>query len=235
MNLKEKTILITGASDGIGKQIAISLAVENTKLILIWRNTEKLKDTQKLVLSAWANKAEIYSCDVSDNNAIRTTLSQINQDFESIDVLINNAGIWQKLMPLEQISQDTIQNVIQTNLTGLINMTQAVLPILKKQSEAAIINISSKAWIVGQQWLSVYNASKFWVTGFTEALKLDLKGTRVRVAGIYQAGINTKMFENTWEDFPVEKFSEPEDLASVVKFMLMQPAKIWLHDVRVEY
>ena len=235
MNLKNKTIIITGASDGIGKQIAISLADENTNLVLIWRSLEKLEDTKKQVLSKWANKVEIYSCDISNNDAIRSTVNQIQKNFNTVDILINNAGIWQKLMPLEDIEQDTIQNVIQTNLTGLINMTQAVLPILKKQSEAAIINISSKAWIVWQQWLSVYNAGKFWVTGFTEALKIDMKGSGIRVAGVYQAGINTKMFENTWEDFPVEKFSEPEDLANVIKFMLMRPAKIWLHDVRVEY
>ncbi len=235
MNLKNKTVVITGASDWIGKEIALSLATKKTNLVLIARNLEKLESVKKEALKQWANKVEIYSCDISDNWVIRSTIDQANKDFGWIDILINNAGIWQKLMPLEDIEQNTIQDVIRTNLTGLINMTQAVLPILKKQNEAAIINISSKAWIVAQEHLNVYNASKFWVSWFTESLKIDLKWSNVRVATVHQAWINTGMFANTWENFPVEKFSEPADLANVVKFMLSQPPKIWLHDVRVEY
>ena len=109
------------------------------------------------------------------------------------------------------------------------------MPELKNRKESAIINVSSKSGVVPQAGQSVYTASKYGVRGFTEVLKADLKGTNVRVAGIYQSGTNTKMFEKTGEDFPIQKFTDPADLAAVIVYMLSMPERIWLHDVRVEY
>ncbi len=235
MILKNRTVVITGASDGIGKQVALKLAEHGANLALTARNEAGLKETQKESEKRGAKKVKIYPCDIRNIQELKATVQKVVIDFGRIDALLNIAGIWQKIMPVEEIEESVVDDVIQTNLIALIHTTRLFLPHLKKQKEAAIINVSSKSGIVAQAGQSVYAASKYGVRGFTEVLKVDLKGTNVRVAGVYQSGTNTKMFSKTGENFPVEKFTNPEDLADVIVFMLSRPAKIWLHEVRVEY
>lgn len=235
MLLKNKNIIVTGASDGIGRQIAIQLARENTNLALVARDEKELEETQKESERAGAGKVDIYPCDLRDAKQIKETINKIVSDFDKIDVLINDAGIWQKMMPVENVEESVVDDVIQTNLVGLINCTRFLLPYLKKQKDSAIINIVSKSGVVPQIGQSVYSASKYGVRGFTEVLKAELKGSGVRVAGIYQSGTNTKLFAKVGDNPPLEKFTNPKDLANVIVFMLSQPAKIWLHEVHVEY
>lgn len=235
MQLQNKVIIVTGSSEGIGEQVALRLAKDGAKLALIARNLEKLKEVQKQAQKIGSPQVEIYSCDICNTRAINTTVSAINKDFGWIDILINNAGIWQKMMQLDEIETSTIDSVIQTNLTGVIHMTHQVLPLLRQTKESAIINIISQSGVVSQDGQSVYTATKFGIRGFTDVLKKDLKGTQVRVAWVYQAGTNTKMFENTGETMPIENFTDPADLADVIAYMLGLPPKIWMHDVRVCY
>jgi short-subunit dehydrogenase len=235
MLLKNKSAVITGASDGIGKQIALKLAREGVRLALIGRDESKLQAVEKETKKLGTPKVKIYPCDISKRDNLKKTIKSITSDFENINILLNVAGIWQKVNPLEKIDETTIDDVIQTNLIALIHCTRLLLPYLKKSEEAVIINISSKSGVVAQQGQSVYTASKYGVTGFTEVLKVDLKDTNIRVAGVYQAGTNTKMFEKSGDNFPVQKFTNPADLADVIVFMLSRPKKIWLHEVRVQY
>jgi len=165
---------------------------------------------------------------------MKSTVENIVADFSGIDVLINNAGVWQKLAQLDEIEDDVIDEIIDTNLKGVIYMTKYALPSLRMQDEGIILNISSKSGVVAQDGQAAYTASKYGVRGFTEVLNKDLADTSIRVGGIYQAGTNTAMFAKADQDFPVNTFSEPSDLADVVATMLSLPQKIWLHDVRVE-
>ncbi|MDP2812595.1 MAG: SDR family oxidoreductase [bacterium] len=235
MKLTNKIIVITGASDGIGKQIALRLAKEKVKLALIARDEKKLKEVCVNAKKLGAIQCKSYVCDLQKTEQLKKTVQSIISDFKTIDILVNNAGIWQKLNPVEKISTEIIDNVIQINLTALIHTTKLFMPILKKRPEAAIINISSKSGVVAQTGQSVYTASKYGVRGFTEVLREDLKDSKIRVAGIYQGGINTKMFKKTGENFSTTNFTNPADLADVVAYMLSLPKKIWLHDVRVEH
>lgn len=235
MTLKGKTAIITGASDGLGKQIALKLAREGVNLALISRNEPKLRQLKKEAESSGQVTAKIYPCDVRQTPLLEKTINTIAADFQNIHILINNAGIWQKKKLLEEIEENVVDDVIQTNLTALIHCTRLALPYLKKQKEAAIINISSKSGVTAIERQTVYGASKWGVRGFTEVLKADLKGSNVQVAGVYQAGTNTGMFAKAGETMPLEKFIEPEDLANVIVFMLSRPPKTWLHEVRVEY
>jgi len=234
MKLKNKIIVITGASDGIGKQIALRLAKESSKLALIARDEKRLGEVAKDVKELGAIDVKFYACDIRQTNKLESTIKSIVSDFGTVDILINNAGIWQKLMPIDKISKDIVDDVIKTNLSALIHITRLLLPNLRTRKEAAIINVTSKSGVVPQEGQSVYTASKYGVRGFTEVLKIDLKDTNVKVAGVYQGGTNTKMFEKTGENFPTEKFTNPSDLADVIAYMLTRPDKIWLHDVRVE-
>lgn len=236
MKLQNKTAIITGASDGIGRQVAIKLAEQRVNLALIGRDNFRLNQIKKAIKTLNSSlKVEIYSCDIRNNNQLAKTTKQIFSDFKDIHVLVNVAGIWQKIMPLEELPENVVDDVISTNLTSLIHITRLVLPILKKQQEAVIINVSSKSGVTAQVGQSVYSASKWGVRGFTEVLKTDLKNTHIRVAGVYQGGTNTKMFAKTGEKVPSEKFTNPADLADVIVYMLSRPEKIWLHEVRVEY
>ncbi len=234
MNLKDKIIVITGASDGIGKQIALRLAKESSKLALIARDKSRLDEVSEEAKKFGACDVKVYACDIRQTDKLEPAIKSIISDFGAVDILINDAGIWQKLMPVDEISKEVVDDVIGTNLSALIHITRLLLPTLRARDEAAIINVISKSGIVAQEGQSVYTASKYGVRGFTEVLKIDLKDTHVKVAGVYQSGTNTKMFEKTGEDFPTEKFTDPSDLADVIAYMLTRPDKLWLHDVCVE-
>lgn len=233
MNLKNKIVVITGASDGVGKQTALRLAREGTKLALISRNEEKLNEVSQQSKELGALDVKVYPCDIRQTDKLENTVKSILSDYSSVDILINNAGIWQKLMPVEEIDKDVIDDVIQTNLTALIHLTGMLIPSLKSKPESAIINVISKSGIVPQDGQTVYTASKYGVKGFTEVLKMDLKGSSVRVAGVYQGGTNTKMFEKAGDKFPIDSFTNPADLADLIAYMLSRPPKIWLHEVHV--
>lgn len=233
MNISQKTIVITGASDGIGKCIALRVAKENTRLALIARNTDKLEKVAAQAKQLGAESVKTYACDISDTDSLTNTCQAIGVDFETIDVLINNAGIWQKQMPVDELSADVIDEVIHINLSALIHITRLLLPQLRQTDEAAIINVVSKSGVLAQAGQSVYTASKYGVRGFTDVLKEDLKNTNVKVAGIYQSGTKTNMFAKADENVNTDSLTRPEDLADVVAFMLQQPKNIWLHDVRV--
>jgi NADP-dependent 3-hydroxy acid dehydrogenase YdfG len=115
-----------------------------------------------------------------------------------------------------------------------MQLTRHMLPVLRAQDEGIVLNIASKSGVVAQAGQSVYTATKYGVRGFTDVLKQDEAGTGVRVAGLYQSGTNTGMFAKAGEDVPNHIFTEPDDLADVVVFMLSRPAKLWMHEVRVE-
>lgn len=238
MVLKNKIAVVTGASDGIGKQIALKLAAQGVSLALVARNEERLAEVKNQCLNSGSPKVESYICDISIKDQVKETSTKIISDFQNIDILINNAGIWQKVGQLTEASLEDIQSVISVNLTGLVMLTNLLLPNLKNQKESLIINVSSHSGIEPKLGQSVYCASKWGVTGFTESLRLDLKGSGVRVAGVYQGGTRTALFEKASDPKDAEtfnKFTDPSDLADVVVFMLSRPPQIWLHDVRVEY
>lgn len=234
MILKNKTIILTGASDGLGKHLALKLAKEGASLALIARDKTRLEEVKRLVEEEGSPEVRIYTCDIVDVDQIADTMRQIEVDFKEYQILLNIAGVWQKLNNLEDILEDEVDTVLDVNLKGLINITRIALPVLKRQKEASIINDSSRSGVTAQAGQSVYTAAKWGVTGFTEELKQELKGTSVHVAGLYQGGTDTKLFEKVGEHFNQEKFIKPEDLADVVVFMLSRPPQIWLHDVRVE-
>jgi len=234
MNLKNKTVVITGASAGLGKQISLRLSKDGVNLALIGRDKKRLEDVAVQAKELGALKVETYVCDIQKSDDLEKLVNLIVSDFNGVDILINDAGIWQKMMPVEEIKEDTINDVIGTNLVALINTTRLFIPILKNREEAAIINVVSKSGVVAQEGQSVYSASKYGVRGFTEVLRLDLKNSNIKVAGLYQGGINTEMFKKAGEDFSSDDFTNPADLADVVAYMLSLPKKIWLYDVRVD-
>ena len=234
MKLKDKVVVITGGSDGIGKHICQKLASEGCRLAILGRNEGRLEAVVASSLALGAKEARGYAFDLTDMGALESNAEAILTDFGSVDILINNAGIWHKTGPLDSISTEMLIATVQTNLTSLMLLTRSLLPNLRQQEEAAIINVVSKSGIMAQAGQSVYSATKYGVRGITDVLKEDESESGVRVAGLYQSGTNTGMFAKAGEDVPNHIFTEPEDLADVVVFMLSRPPKLWMHEVRVE-
>ncbi|MBU2983599.1 SDR family oxidoreductase [Lentibacter algarum] len=234
MNLMGKTVVVTGGSDGIGKHICLKLAEQGCNLAIIGRNAERLSDVKERCLAGGAQQVRSFTCDIQNVAQLEQTAQDILTAFNGVDILINNAGIWHKTSPLDEIDAEMLEATVQTNLTALMQLTRFLIADMRKKPEAIVLNVASKSGVVAQAGQSVYTATKYGVRGFTEVLKADEQDTSIRVAGLYQSGTNTQMFSKANEDVPNHIFTEPEDLADVVVFMLSRPPKIWLHDVRVE-
>ena len=234
MELSNKVVLITGGSDGIGRHICLKLAEQGCQIAIMGRDRDRLAAVEEECLSLGAPKARAFACDMQIPESLEITARDIMAEFNGVDILINNAGIWPKTSTLDEIDADVLVSTVQTNLTALMQLTRHLLPGLRTRDEAAILNVVSKSGVVAQAGQSVYSATKYGVRGFTEVLKEDELESGVRIAAIYQSGTNTDMFAKANEDVPNHIFTEPNDLADVVVFMLSRPAKIWLHEVRIE-
>lgn len=228
-----KTYLITGASDGIGKSIALTLSVQQCNLILFGRDETKLQ-TVKSDCEANGATVSTYAFDITDNKRRHAIIDDILQN-QQIDILVNNAGIWHKVSDITTLSEEKITEVINTNLTAQILLTRQLLDHMRDRAGTAILNIISKSGLVPQAGQTAYTASKYGMKGFTDVLREDAKNKPLRIGAIYQSGTATDMFAKAGDDFPLEKFTNPDDLAEVVAFMLSRPDKIWLNEVHVVY
>lgn len=226
MKLANKVVLVTGASEGIGKAIAKNFAVEGAKVIAISRGIESVNLPKGLV---------VKKCDVSDPDDVRQLVEYIETEFGQLDIVVNNAGIWQKMSSLESIKDETIESVIDINLKGVIYTTKYCLPLLSKSPEAALVNVVSKSGVVAQEGQSVYTASKYGVRGFTDVLREDLRESNIRILAVYQAGTNTEMFAKAGENFPTDKFTQPEDLAATIVGAVGAPEKFWVNELHINY
>lgn len=181
-----KTTVITGGSDGIGKALAERLAPDN-KVIILARNEAALHKI------AQTTGCTYYVCDVRDAKQVATTFDKISAEHGKIDVLINSAGVIVN-GELVDTPYETIENVITTNTLGTIYAAKAALNHMKAQKEGQIINIVSTAGITAKATRSIYNASKWAITGFTKALQEEAAEYNVRVTGFYPGTIRTNLF-----------------------------------------
>ncbi|MFZ1250075.1 MAG: SDR family oxidoreductase [Candidatus Microsaccharimonas sp.] len=232
MNIVNKTILVSGASDGIGKSIAVALAQDGANLVLLGRDASKLEGVKSICENHGVN-VEYYAFDITDRHALEEAASAIKEK-SSLDIIINNAGIWHKATPLEELAPDLIESVISTNLVSHMLLTRLFIEDMKDR-ETAILNIVSSAGLQGKAGRTAYAASKFGLRGFTEALRDETFANPIRIGAVFQGGTNTQMFEKGGEAMPLEKYTEPDDLAQVIVFILTRPQKLWLNEVHITY
>ncbi|PVU88544.1 hypothetical protein BB561_005791 [Smittium simulii] len=183
--LNGKTTLITGASAGFGKSTALLFAKYGSNLILTARRLPLLEDLKAQILLSNPN-ISVYTAqlDVSDHEAVKLVCAKINAAHPIIDVLINNAGLSIGVDPLVDVAESTIDTIFNTNVKGLIYMTQQILPSMIKNNHGHIINVGSIAGLDAYANASIYCASKHAVHAISNSLRLETNSSKVRVSEI---------------------------------------------------
>ena len=191
MNLKNKRILLTGATGGVGRLLAKSLAEKGAVMMLVGRNTNKLI-TLKADIERAGGKAMIIEADLSKLGAPQSVADSAQQQLGGIDILINNAGILD-FIAFEDQSAARISEVIQTNVTSLIQLTRAVLPTFQQKNSGHLLFVGSIFGSLGFPHYATYCASKFAVHGFSQALRRELVDTNIGITYIAPRAIETPM------------------------------------------
>jgi short-subunit dehydrogenase len=189
MNLSGKRILLTGATGGIGELIALKLAKKGAILCLVGRNAEKLSALQASIRKV-SGDAYVISADLSQPNTAKNVIDVARQKLGAIDILINNAGVLD-FIELQNQSNERISEIIQTNVTALIQLTKNVLPNFQVNNAGHFMFIGSIFGSLGFPHFATYCASKFAVHGFSQSLRRELVNTKIGVTYIAPRGIKT--------------------------------------------
>jgi short-subunit dehydrogenase len=187
-----KTILITGAGTGLGKELALAYAQEGNRIILVGRTQTHLDEVRQMI-NQTNGSARSVVCDITDSIQVKQVLAHLNET-EKIDQVINNAGIGY-FGPLQDIPADQISHMIDTNVKGTIFVSKAILPTFLERNAGKIMNIISTAGLRGKVHETAYCASKFAIRGFTEALVKELENTSISVSGVYMGGMDTPFWD----------------------------------------
>ena len=222
-----KVAIVTGASKGIGREIAKTLAKNEIKVIANYNNSEKEAKELKEELKKENIEIDIVKADVSTREGTNKLAKYALEKYKKIDILINNAGISEYKLFTDETDEDW-QRVINTNLYSAFAMSQEVIPSMVHQKNGLIINISSVWGVVGGALEVIYSVSKAGIDGLTKALAKELGPSNIRVNSIAPGMINTKMnsnlneeeIENLKEETPLGKIGEPKDIAKCVKWLI---------------
>ena len=222
----DKCALITGATRGIGKQIAITLAKQGYNIALNYRKeNEELENTKKEIEEIGVQVLAVKG-DVSNFEDCENFVKQVIERFGKIDVLVNNAGITKDML-LMRMKKEEFEQVIDTNLVGTFNVTKNVVPYMMKARSGRIINISSVVGISGNAGQTNYSASKAGIIGFTKSLAKEIASRNILVNAVAPGFIETNMTDILKDDvkqeiaknIPLKRMGTAQDVANVVKFL----------------
>lgn len=224
--LEGKTALITGASKGIGKAIAEQYAEQGANVAFTYLSSVEKGEALEKELAARGIKAKGYRSDASDYQAAQDLINSVVEDFGSLDILINNAGITKDnlLMRMSEEDWDAIQNI---NLKSCFNTVKAACRTMMKQRSGSIINMSSVVGVKGNAGQANYAASKAGIIGFTKSVALELGSRGIRCNAIAPGFIETEMTDaldektvQSWRDaIPLKRGGSPEDVANACIFL----------------
>lgn len=222
----DKCALITGATRGIGKQIAITLAKQGYNIALNYRKeNEELENTKKEIEKIGVQILAVKG-DVANFEDCENFVKQVIERFGQIDVLVNNAGITKDML-LMRMKKEDFEQVIDTNLVGTFNVTKNVVPYMMKARSGRIINISSIVGISGNAGQTNYSASKAGIIGFTKSLAKEIASRNILVNAVAPGFIETNMTDVLKDDvkqeiaknIPLKRMGTAQDVANVVKFL----------------
>lgn len=229
-NLIPKTALVTGATAGIGEAVSRRFSNSGMKLILVGRRTKKLESLADTLGTA----AHILPLDVTDRNAVYESFKSLPKDFSKIDILVNNAGLALGLEPSAQANLDDWDQMVDTNIKGLIYCARAVLPDMVSRDRGHIINIGSVAGSYPYPGGNVYGGTKAFVHQFSLNMRADLLGTRVRVSCIEPGAVETEFLtvrfkgdsEKARNFLKGANAMSASDVAEVIHFVATAPSNV---------
>ena len=222
----DKCALITGATRGIGKQIAITLAKQGYNIALNYRKeNEELENTKKEIEKIGVQVLAVKG-DVANFENCENMINEIIRQYTRIDVLVNNAGVTKDTL-LMRMKKEDFEDVININLVGTFNVTKNVIPYMMKQKNGRIINISSVVGISGNAGQTNYSASKAGIIGFTKSLAKEIASRNILVNAVAPGFIETNMTDVLKDDvkqeiaknIPLKRMGTTQDVANVVKFL----------------
>lgn len=224
--LQGKTAIVTGATRGIGKGVALKLAEQGANIAFTYVSSEDKALALENELQAFGVKAKAYKSDASLMKDAEELIKDVLENFESIDVLVNNAGITKDNL-LMRMSEEDFNRVLEVNLKSIFNMTKAVQRTMLKQRSGSIVNMTSVVGVKGNAGQSNYAASKAGVIGFTKSIALELGSRNIRCNAIAPGFIETEMTEKLGEEvitnwrnsIPLKRGGTPEDVANTTLFL----------------
>jgi len=226
MLLKDKNVIITGATRGIGKGIALEFAKQGANIAFTYsRSVDEAKDLEK-ELSNFGVKAKSFQSDASDYDDSHKLIESILLDFDTIDVLVNNAGITKDNL-LMRMQESDFDIVINVNLKSVFNMTKAVQKTMLKQRYGSIINMSSVVGVKGNAGQTNYAASKAGIIGFSKSVALELGSRNIRcnvvAPGFIETEMTAKLNEDTVNEWrkgiPLKRGGTPQDIANTCTWL----------------
>jgi 3-hydroxy acid dehydrogenase / malonic semialdehyde reductase len=241
MCLDNKIVLITGASSGIGEACAESFAEAGVKLILVARRKEKLEKISENIKNKFGASSIFFQCDVRSEKNVKEVIEKLPKEWESIDILINNAGL---ARGVEKIQDGKITNwdeMIDTNIKGLLYVTHYVLPKMREKKSGMIINIGSVAGREVYPGGNIYCATKSAVAALARAWQLDLNGTGIRISNIEPGMVETE-FSDVRFSGDKEKAKlvykgwtplDAKDVAEAALFCATRPPHVSIHDMLI--
>ena len=220
--------MITGGSRGIGLAMARAFADAEYAVIITARDSGRLSEAVADLKErgAWIDG---IPCDVCDPAAVARAFEIIQQQYKTIDVLVNNAGVAHELLPADKLPLETWKQVINTNLTGTFLTTQAALPLMS--TGGTIVNNLSVAATQPFAGMSAYNAAKFGAMGFTKALREEVRKQGIRVLALIPGATNTDIWQQFWPEAPREQMMTPETVAKAVLHAVSAPPEASVEEI----
>ncbi|MGF1480120.1 MAG: 3-oxoacyl-[acyl-carrier-protein] reductase [Cyanophyceae cyanobacterium] len=231
-NLRDRVALITGASRGIGRAVALELATQGAKVAVNYARSEEAAEQVVAAITEAGGEAIALQADVSRADEVDCLVQQTLDKWGQIDILANNAGITRDTL-LIRMKPDDWQAVIDLNLTGVFLCTRAVSKIMLKQRSGRIINITSVAGQMGNPGQANYSAAKAGVIGFTKTVAKELASRGVTVNAVAPGFIETDMTSNLKSDeilkfIPLGRYGKPEEVAGMISFLAGAPAAAYI-------
>jgi 3-oxoacyl-[acyl-carrier protein] reductase len=230
VDLSGKTAIVTGASRGIGKAIALRLAAAGAKVACVARSADKLKDVADAITAA-GGEAEVHPCDVTDSAAVSKLVEDLAEKWSGIDIVVNNAGITKDTL-IPRMDDDQWDSVIATNLRSVFLFVRAASLVMMRKRSGRIINISSVSGLMGNAGQANYSASKAGVIGLTRTVAQELASRKVTVNAICPGFIASEMtaaMGATLDEFvktriPAKRLGEAEEVADAVLYLASDSA-----------
>jgi 3-oxoacyl-[acyl-carrier protein] reductase len=224
--LENKSAIITGATRGIGRGIAIEFAKQGANVAFTYSSSVAAAEALETELKAFGVAAKGYQSNAADFDAAQALAKEVLKEFGAIDILVNNAGITKDNL-LMRISENDFDTVIEVNLKSVFNLTKAVIRPMMKQRAGSIINMSSIVGLKGNAGQSNYAASKAGIVGFSKSVALELGSRNVRSNVVAPGFIETEMTDKldasvvqSWRDgIPLKRGGKPEDIANACVFL----------------